>query len=63
MPGFTMELQSQCCCHCSQLAVAKFVENAFLMAGNADIYKGNSKAAENVSILIPAELREFTLME
>lgn len=58
-----MELQSQCCCHCSQFAVAKFVGNAFLMVGNADIYKGNSKAAENVCILIPAELREFTLME
>lgn len=44
-------------------AVAKFVGNAFLMAGNADIYKGNSKAAENVCFLNPAELREFTLME
>lgn len=44
-------------------AVAKFIGNAVLMAGNADIYKGNSKAAENTCFLNPAELREFTLME
>lgn len=47
----------------SDSAVAKFVGNAFLVAGNADIYKGNSKAVENLCFLIPAELREFILME
>lgn len=47
----------------SRSAVAKFVGNAFLLAGDADISKGNSKAAENVCFLIPAELREFILTE
>lgn len=47
----------------SHSAVAKFVGNAFLVAGDADIYKGNSKAGENVFFLIPAELREFILIE
>lgn len=47
----------------SDSAVAKFVGNAFLVAGDADIYNGNSKAAENLCFLIPAELREFLLME
>lgn len=47
----------------NHIAVAKLVGNAFLVAGDADIYKGNSEAAENVCFLIPAELREFILME
>jgi len=44
-------------------ATAKFVGNAFLVAGDADIYEGNLKAIENVCFLIPAELREFILTE
>lgn len=47
----------------SHSAVAKLVGNAFLVTGDADIYKSNSKAAENVCFLIPAELREFIVME
>lgn len=47
----------------SHSAVAKFVGNAFLVAGDADIYNGNSKPAENVCFLIPAELIEFILTE
>lgn len=47
----------------SHSAVAKLVGNAFLVTGDADIHKSNSKAAENVCFLIPAELREFVLME
>lgn len=47
----------------SHRAVAKFVGNAFLVAGDADIYEGNSKVIESVCFLIPAELREFILIE
>lgn len=44
-------------------AIDKFVGNAILVAGDADIYEGNSKAIETVCFLIPAKLREFMLME
>lgn len=43
--------------------MAVFVGNTLLVAGDADIYKGNSVAMENVCFLIPAELREFMLAE
>lgn len=55
MPGITMELRSS--------AIAEFVGNVFLVAGNADIYEGNMKAIESLQFLILAELREFVLIE
>lgn len=55
MPGIMTELQSS--------AIAEFVGNVFLVAGNADIYKGNLKAIESIQFLILAELREFILSE
>lgn len=47
----------------SHSAIAKRVGNAFLVADDADICKGNLKAIDSVCFLIPAELREFTLTE
>lgn len=43
--------------------MAKFLGNMLLVAGNDDIYKDDSKAIENVCLLIPVELREFLLTE
>jgi len=43
--------------------MAKFVGNTILVAGDADIYKADSKAIENVCLLIPVEIREFLLTE
>lgn len=43
--------------------MAKFLGNMLLVAGNGDIYKDDSKAIENVCLLIPVELREFLLTE